>query len=76
MDNQYGYIPIENAHMLTEVYSIASPATWRFTKEDKEFGGVEENEFTETQKTEIIDLGGECFSSSSEFMNWLNNTTS
>lgn len=70
--NQYGYIPLENASLLKEAYTVANPSTWQFQKNEVYYGGVEENEFTEAQKNEIIALGGQWFETAQDFLNWLN----
>lgn len=70
--SQYGYIPIENADLLQETYNIATPATWRFEKNEIVYGGVEDWEFTEAQKTEIITLGGQWYWDAKQFLEWIN----
>lgn len=70
--SQYGYIPKQNISSLQQEYNIANPSTWRFVKDTVEYGGVEDNEFTEAQKEEITSLGGGWFESAYDFNQWLN----
>ena len=70
--SQYGYIPQEKAHLLQEIYSIATPDTWTFEKNGIQYGGVEENVFSYGQKQELESLGGQWFESASSFSGWLN----
>lgn len=68
---EYAYIPAENKHHVQLHYSIASPDTWSFEKDGEQYCGMEENEFTEEQMLEIVSLGGECFESAADFLQWL-----
>lgn len=67
----YGYIPIANANKLKESYTIATPATWQFTKGEELYGGVEEIVFTEAQKNELEELGGGWFEGKEGFLEWV-----
>lgn len=66
----YAAIPIEDAHRLKEHYSIANPQTWLI---DAHYAGVEDREFSEAQRAEILNLGGVIFESAQEFHDWFNN---
>ena len=70
--NQYGYVPSENAHLLQQEYTIATPATWQFEKGGFHYGGVEEIQFTEAQKAELLTLGGNWFESAQAFQESFN----
>lgn len=68
--SKYAAIPIENAGMLKEHYSIATPATWQI---DEHYAGVEDRDFSEGQRQDITDAGGIVFEDAEEFHNWFNN---
>lgn len=75
----YGYVPLPRAHELREPYSIASPSTWTFTRQQsanptdvQHFGGVEDHNFTPAQCAELTALGGGYFPSAQAFTAWLN----
>ena len=67
----YGYIPIENASQLKQSYLIANATDWQFEKAGKRYGGVEESEFSQAQKAELVGLGGGWFATREEFGQWL-----
>jgi hypothetical protein len=67
----YGYIPIENVALLQLPYSITGPADWQFERNGLLYGGVEETEFSQAQKAELIALGGGWFATGGEFSLWL-----
>lgn len=77
--NSYGYIPLAQASQLRELYPVASPGSWTFTRQMSSdptdlayFGGVEvEGAFTPTQLAELTALGGGHFPSAEAFTAWL-----
>lgn len=77
--NSYGYIPLAQASQLRELYPVASPGSWTFTRQMSpnptdlaHFGGVEvEGAFTTAQLAELTALGGGHFPSAEAFTAWL-----
>lgn len=76
--NQYAFIPIENKDKIKLPYAIAMPKTWTFLRKEsendetgKEYAGLEDFEFTEAQKEEILSLGGQWFLNGLSFNEWL-----
>lgn len=61
-------MPIEVIGDLKEVYNIATPLTWTFSIDGIYYGGLEDNEFNNAQKNEIIALGGAWFSDAASFL--------
>lgn len=71
--SQYGYIPINQIGNSTIHYSIVGPNDgWQFEKQGQVYAGLEEIIFTQAQKEEIENLGGEWFENSSSFVAWMN----
>ena len=70
--SQYAVIPIGRVSELQETYDLANPETWKVTKGTTEYGGLEDNIFTNAQKTEITALGGQWFADAEAVSKWIN----
>lgn len=70
--SQYAIIPIGRVSEIQETYALATPETWKVTKGTTEWGGLEDNIFTDAQKAEIIALGGQWFEDAQAVSKWIN----
>ena len=70
--SQYAYVPISAVSKIKESYRIATPLTWTFQKDGNNYGGLEDNEFNNAQKDDIIALGGAWFPNANVFLDWTN----
>lgn len=72
----YAIIPLERESEIKENYLIAAPGSWYPTRNEsglqKQYVGLEEYYFTDSQRNEILECGGEIFETDAEYFTWLN----
>lgn len=69
----YALVSINKIYKVTEFYDTATPSTWMVHRNGVTYGGYESSvDFTEAQMNELTLADAFFFSTTNEFLEWLN----